>query len=570
MVMFKNSVGRPSNETIKKRNIFKVVVLILFIIIIGLVVYILNDKGIIKIKEKDNKNKENNKQKEVINKENEGWYEPKGTAKTIDIYTYKYDTSEENLYITSNYEETKKSNPSAIYNNVGTYKCSSEDCMLITNYISSSEIDTVGFLDGDYVIYNFVTNKAKKINFGEYKDKVNFLKKEQYNIGMGDLTINPYKKGNYKYYSFTIGTENLDSIGFVNQALDVITFITDSDVVDDGNYITHDRTFENYEFYDDGSLIYSSNNKIYKYNYNDNKIEEGRQYNDVVSIAKGYITVVDNDKYLKVLDRNEKELSKLVKITDDMTVHSLLSGWYEQNKKEGKYVVVQDPSVQMKDLSDEIQKDIGYSENGYDFGYEYYYIPETKESGKIATYIGGYAKPVLYLYPKEDNTKVTVSFEKPDLLTTTYPKFNKKWEVIANKNGDLHDNNGRYYYGLYWEEAGSNKVSFDTGFFVTKDNALKFLEEKLDNIGLNEREANEFIMYWLPILEKNNKSLVYFELTQERDKYNKLYVNPKPDAQLRIAIHVKKVNKKINIKPQTFTKFKRSGFTIVEWGGVTY
>ena len=94
--------------------------------------------------------------------------------------------------------------------------------------------------------------------------------------------------------------------------------------------------------------------------------------------------------------------------------------------------------------------------------------------------------------------------------------------------------------------------------------------EKLDNIGLNEREANEFIMYWLPILEKNNKSLVYFELTQERDKYNKLYVNPKPDAQLRIAIHVKKVNKKINIKPQTFTKFKRSGFTIVEWGGVTY
>ena len=74
----------------------------------------------------------------------------------------------------------------------------------------------------------------------------------------------------------------------------------------------------------------------------------------------------------------------------------------------------------------------------------------------------------------------------------------------------------------------------------------------------------------LKVIEKNNKSLVYFELTQERDKYNKLYVNPKPDAQLRIAIHVKKVNKKINIKPQTFTKFKRSGFTIVECGGVTY
>ena len=32
-------------------------------------------------------------------------------------------------------------------------------------------------------------------------------------------------------------------------------------------------------------------------------------------------------------------------------------------------------------------------------------------------------KPVMYLYPKKNKTKVTVKFENPDLLTTTYPKF---------------------------------------------------------------------------------------------------------------------------------------------------
>ena len=55
MAMFKNGVGRPSNETIKKRNIFKGICILLVLIIIGMTVYILNDKGILNISSKDNK-----------------------------------------------------------------------------------------------------------------------------------------------------------------------------------------------------------------------------------------------------------------------------------------------------------------------------------------------------------------------------------------------------------------------------------------------------------------------------------------------------------------------------------
>lgn len=47
MGLFKNEVGRPSNETIRNRNIFKGICVVFGLIIIGLVVYILNDKGII-------------------------------------------------------------------------------------------------------------------------------------------------------------------------------------------------------------------------------------------------------------------------------------------------------------------------------------------------------------------------------------------------------------------------------------------------------------------------------------------------------------------------------------------
>jgi hypothetical protein len=77
-------------------------------------------------------------------------------------------------------------------------------------------------------------------------------------------------------------------------------------------------------------------------------------------------------------------------------------------------------------------------------------------------------------------------------------------------------------------------------------------------------------MYWLPILEKNGQNLVYFELTEERNAYNKININPVPDSLLRLAIHVKKVDKKVNIKEEKLTTFTRQGFTAVEWGGVNH
>ena len=134
----------------------------------------------------------------------------------------------------------------------------------------------------------------------------------------------------------------------------------------------------------------------------------------------------------------------------------------------------------------------------------------------------------------------------------------------------MKDKDGKYYYALYWDEKRYNEVDFHEGFYVEGKNAIKFLEEKLTYIGLNDKERNEFIMYWLPIMEKNGKNLIYFELTEEREANNKLMITPKPDSLLRVSIHIKKVNEKTNIKEQKLPTFKRTGFTAVEWGGMTY
>lgn len=175
-------------------------------------------------------------------------------------------------------------------------------------------------------------------------------------------------------------------------------------------------------------------------------------------------------------------------------------------------------------------------------------------------------KPILYLYPEED-MDVKVSFNREDLLMTTYPKFNKEWNVHVKSDGSITDDNGRNYYALYWDEKREEKVDFKTGFYVKSEDSIKFLEEKLNEIGLTEREANEFIMYWLPKMEENGDNLVRFEFTKEREKMNKLNIEPKPDSMLRLGIVLKKVDKKVKIKEQKIEHFDRFGFSAVEWGG---
>lgn len=178
-------------------------------------------------------------------------------------------------------------------------------------------------------------------------------------------------------------------------------------------------------------------------------------------------------------------------------------------------------------------------------------------------------KPILYLYPEKD-TNLTVKLERDYDIVTSYPKYNDGWNVLAKSNGDLYDENGKYYYALYWDEVRVHTVNFSEGFYVTKDNALDFLEDKLSIIGLSDRERNEFIMYWLPKLEINGQSLVYFELTDERESYNKLYISEEVDSLLRVNMHIKKVNGYVDIEEQALPSFERNGFVAVEWGGTIY
>ena len=176
-------------------------------------------------------------------------------------------------------------------------------------------------------------------------------------------------------------------------------------------------------------------------------------------------------------------------------------------------------------------------------------------------------KPMIYLYP-EEKQEVEVILKNKKLLTTTYPKYKDGWKVIASPDGTLVDEiSGREYYGLYWEGKNYTKINMTKGFVVKGEDSIKFLEEKLNELGLTDKESEEFIVYWLPKLEKNKYNYIYFAQTEEVNKYMPLEVNPKPDTVIRVLMYYKPLDKKIEVKDQKIKNIQRHGFTLVEWGG---
>ena len=178
-------------------------------------------------------------------------------------------------------------------------------------------------------------------------------------------------------------------------------------------------------------------------------------------------------------------------------------------------------------------------------------------------------KPIIYLYPTEE-TQVNVVLWTPQNLSHTYPKYNsKRWRnVIAQPNGDLEDmDTWRKLYALYREWKSDNETNFDEWFVVKWEDIIPFLEEKLAILWLNEREAEEFIVYRLPQMENNKYNLIRFETKAEQDENMPLNITPIPDTVIRVMMDWKSIDEPIEIPEQKLVTSERNWFTVVEWWG---
>ena len=174
-------------------------------------------------------------------------------------------------------------------------------------------------------------------------------------------------------------------------------------------------------------------------------------------------------------------------------------------------------------------------------------------------------KPVIYLYPEEE-MEVSVKLNLDGELTCTYPAYNSGWEVTAYPDSTLTDDKGQTYNYLYWEGETYTQYDLSKGFCVKGPDTAVFLEDALDKLGLTRREANEFIVYWLPLMERNPYNVISFQTDIYTDAAQ-LEVTPTPDTMIRVFMAWQACDRFVDLTEQELRAPERSGFTVIEWGG---
>jgi hypothetical protein len=177
-------------------------------------------------------------------------------------------------------------------------------------------------------------------------------------------------------------------------------------------------------------------------------------------------------------------------------------------------------------------------------------------------------KPVIYLYPEEKklvDVKVGANVTVSDPL---YPVDGWK-SVLADVDGSLVYEGNDYDY-LFWEGTGNGKypMFIDYGFVVKKDQVVATFNDHLNKLGLNENEIADFIDFWEAYIPNKPYVRLTWLDTEQMNALAPLEIDPKPDTLIRVFLDMQGLERPIDLKGQNLKALKRSGFTVVEWGGL--
>jgi hypothetical protein len=182
-------------------------------------------------------------------------------------------------------------------------------------------------------------------------------------------------------------------------------------------------------------------------------------------------------------------------------------------------------------------------------------------------------KPVIYLYPKKEEV-VNVKVAPQGGFTKTDPAYGPAegtgWTVDARPDGTLTNTaDGKTYPYLFWEGGKDGITSApEQGFVVAKDDVASTLDEKLALFGLNDQERKDFIAFWAPRLSQAPYYFITFDSRRDIDHTAPLTITPKPDTIIRVLMDYKPLAAPISVAPLQITSTPRTGFTVVEWGGI--
>ncbi|MDC7224598.1 MAG: hypothetical protein PQJ60_12715, partial [Spirochaetales bacterium] len=202
------------------------------------------------------------------------------------------------------------------------------------------------------------------------------------------------------------------------------------------------------------------------------------------------------------------------------------------------------------------------------------YSDFSKISKQITFYVhesmGERAKPVIYLYPPRE-TDVRVEVSPQSGFSFTEPEYGEGWEVRATPEGLITNReDGKTWPYLFWESNSESRPETKEGFVVKREDLDSFFRDKLTFMGLIPREIEDFLEYWIPVLNEGPWYYISFIDQATQDAEAPLTITPRPDTIIRVFFDSRPLVEPISVPEQELKKGKREGFTVIEWGGMRY
>lgn len=165
----------------------------------------------------------------------------------------------------------------------------------------------------------------------------------------------------------------------------------------------------------------------------------------------------------------------------------------------------------------------------------------------------------LYLYAEKE-TDVSVKVDKAEIVAAN-PPYKNGWETQATPEGTKID----YAYVSEFDAP-------ETGLVVTEEDLQQTLVDYAQELGLNEREADDFVAFWTTELP----AAPYYLVSHFSNPAGimGIKISPEPDVLLQVVMYFKPLSGSSaraykNLLPPSFDQPPaRSGLTVVDWSGI--
>lgn len=180
-------------------------------------------------------------------------------------------------------------------------------------------------------------------------------------------------------------------------------------------------------------------------------------------------------------------------------------------------------------------------------------------------------KPNIYIY-SDTKRELTVTFDEPQLLTTTIPEYTDRWQVTVDEGSRLTDEAGGSYDFLFYESVTEPTI-FQTehGWKIPADTRKEQFEEILSGLRFNEKEIADFTGFWTEKLDEGTDYIMYPQNTALVDYAMPMSIGETPESTERIWFVFAKDDEKPAEEPTGYA-LSRGGrdcpYYVIEWGGL--